>query len=535
MTDEELSQLSAQAVQAFDERRFDDEATIWEGIVAAFPDRYAFLSNLASARANQGRLLEALQLFDEVLEKAPDLSRAHNNRAAVLLALGVDIQELLPAFAAALETSRSPDEFNRHLYNACNAAAYGPDRDGRDLLDGLELRMQELLIERWSPDQRDEAREHVTTLIEGHRHIADFRSAIAQRHWSEATSALALARETFAAGNHEYHVFATEQVTRCLDVARRIFEVMESIGSGRTNSASDAAARLRPLLNELISLSTTQPSSPMSRFIEVLGWFVTLFLYEVQFLASSDMSYEHVDDDVQAMIWLTSASFRQLGDELISVVNMGDRLCREARSACETIAGDTESRAIRASAWTRLALFINGLVFDFRGLDIELATQALRWRQDPIARIRSELLDFRHFMERQAFRDMFVDGRPQENIGRALLQSRLRGRSYREVPARGGRTDILAFVDDPTGRLLLETKIWRGAEYFEQGLREIEQYVLAENDDGHLIGVFYVVFDDTDTGRATAHVGSAVGSRTLAGVDISILIVNIRPPQPSKA
>jgi hypothetical protein len=103
------------------------------------------------------------------------------------------------------------------------------------------------------------------------------------------------------------------------------------------------------------------------------------------------------------------------------------------------------------------------------------------------------------------------------------------------VPARGGRIDILGFIDESGKRVLFETKIWRGAEYFEQGVREIEQYLLAENDDGDLLGAFYLVFDDTDTGRAVAYVGSAVATRDVAGVEVSILVISIRPPQPSRA
>lgn len=535
MTEEELGRLAAAAVKAFEERRFDDEAAIWERIVAAFPDRYPYLSNLASARANQGRLLEALQLFDEVLEKAPDLSRAHNNRASVLLSLGVDIQHLVPAFAAALETSDSPEEFERHLYNICNAAAYGPDRDGGGLLEGIERRVREIVREQYPPSKQAEVLEHISSLIEGHRHIAAFRTALAQRRWADAMGAVLRAKETFQAGHHDYHVFGTKQVLRCLETSKKIFDFLESVGSGRISSVADAAAALGPLLRELVTLTTQLPSSPMSRFLEVLGWFVTLLLYQVRFLSSTDAPYEHIDDDVQAMIWLTSSSFRQLGDELISIINTADRLCHEATSVAGRTAGDERVLRVKTEAWTRLTLFINGRVFDFRGLDVELARTALRWQQDAVAKLRQELLDFRAFIERQAFRDVFVDSRPQENIARALLQARLRGRSYREVPARGGKSDVLLFADDSGKRALIETKIWRGAEYFEQGLRELEQYLLAENDDAQLLAAFYVVFDDTETARAVAHVGSVVAARQVAGVEVSILIVKLRPPRPSQA
>jgi hypothetical protein len=219
------------------------------------------------------------------------------------LSLGVDIQGLLPAFAMALETSLTPDEFQRHLYNICNAAAYGPDRDGRALLDGIERRAQEIVKDQCPPSEQEQALRHVSSLIEGHRHVADFRVALAQRRWADATRALVQAEETFRGGHHDFHVHGIEQVRRCVETSKRVFDFLESVGAGGISSAAEASRALRPLLGELVALSAELPSSPMARFLDVLGWFVTLLLYQVQYLASTEAPNEHIDDDVQLMIW----------------------------------------------------------------------------------------------------------------------------------------------------------------------------------------------------------------------------------------
>ncbi len=114
-----------------------------------------------------------------------------------------------------------------------------------------------------------------------------------------------------------------------------------------------------------------------------------------------------------------------------------------------------------------------------------------------------EILQFRSLVERQLHRDIFVAGQPQESIARGLLQAFLRSRSYREVEVRGGQSDLLVFTREQ--RYLYETKIWRGEDYYRQGLREIEEYIIGEDDDGALPSVFYIVFDPTTTRRGGNH------------------------------
>jgi hypothetical protein len=116
-----------------------------------------------------------------------------------------------------------------------------------------------------------------------------------------------------------------------------------------------------------------------------------------------------------------------------------------------------------------------------------------------------EMQRFKTHIERQAYKDVFVNDKPQENIARALLQAYLPERGYREVPVRGGQSDLLLFTRE--GRFLYEAKIWHGRSYFQQGMREIEEYILGEDDDQNLLGIFYVIFDPTKTNRARNYKG----------------------------
>ena len=165
----------------------------------------------------------------------------------------------------------------------------------------------------------------------------------------------------------------------------------------------------------------------------------------------------------------------------------------------------------------------------FRGMADTILSYFTR---QPVDRALAETLEFKSLVERQTHKDIFVRRRAQENIAQALLQTFLIRRSYREVPVRGGQSDILVF--DREGRFLYETKIWKGGEYFTQGLREIEEYIIGEDSDGQLAGIFYILFDPTKSASARRYRGSDISTETIGKRTVHIVIININPPKPSK-
>jgi hypothetical protein len=157
-----------------------------------------------------------------------------------------------------------------------------------------------------------------------------------------------------------------------------------------------------------------------------------------------------------------------------------------------------------------------------------LATEPIDFIDD----FRNKMTMFKTFIERQAYRDIIQNGNPQESVARGLLQAFLTERSYREVPVRGGQTDLLIPLDK--GRILFETKIWRGLEYFEQGLREISEYVKGENEDNRLLCVFYVVFDPSVSRIANGSLSEKDLPKEILGVPLEIIVIDLRPSTPSK-
>ena len=62
----------------------------------------------------------------------------------------------------------------------------------------------------------------------------------------------------------------------------------------------------------------------------------------------------------------------------------------------------------------------------------------------------------------------------------------------------------------------------------------MKEYVIGEGDDPELKGIFYVVFDPTKSTSAQEHIGGAMCMTTLASREITVIVVSLAPPQPSK-
>ncbi len=144
-----------------------------------------------------------------------------------------------------------------------------------------------------------------------------------------------------------------------------------------------------------------------------------------------------------------------------------------------------------------------------------------------------ELLEFRDFVERQGHRAIVVDGTPREEIGRTLLQAFLINRSYKEVPVRGGRSDVLVYLNYGR-RILIEIKLWRGQRYHEQAISELEEYARGENDDSKLLASFLIVFDNTESGAAAEYLAQHAVAAESIQVRPFVVLIRINLPQPSK-
>lgn len=139
------------------------------------------------------------------------------------------------------------------------------------------------------------------------------------------------------------------------------------------------------------------------------------------------------------------------------------------------------------------------------------------------------LREFRVYAERDLAQDLVKDVVDEARL-RAFLQTFLAGRgerSFREVPSGRGKTDILLI--SPDGEEIIEVKIWRGEEYFREGLEELEEYLRTQN----LRKGYYVILDcslenDFVNQRGHEWVEEVRGKR------IHVIIITVRSVPPSK-
>lgn len=106
------------------------------------------------------------------------------------------------------------------------------------------------------------------------------------------------------------------------------------------------------------------------------------------------------------------------------------------------------------------------------------------------------LTNFRQFVERRGKEAFKVSPMPQEATGQYMLMAyldavlrQIGGVVYTEVPSGDGRLDLIVIFQEE--RYIIETKIWRGAVYFDRGIEQLHQYLASED----LREGYYVVFN----------------------------------------
>ncbi len=530
------SDLWKAAKEAYERRDYDAEVLLRCQLCEQFPDDMNCLHNLGLAFLNQGKVDDAIEIFEQVLSRNPGVSRAYNNLANALLQKGVELKHLVEVFRLALLYSESYEDLVRHFVNLCISGALGQDQGNHQVLDEIAITIKEV-IGHCSGDAvvKEGQLNHLLQVLDAHRGLADYREAFAAKRWVEAEKSLQRARDDFERLKFSNRLsFIDTTIVPTLRVCKSVFAFIEQVASGRFASAKAAAESCDQCRNDAIRVRESIGRAGIHvRFFDAMGWFLTKLL--VRLNAMVDCGRIESADDVPTEIigLLTAESFTGVGADLLSMLNAIDRQCQLLSRELAGIADDSLREAARQGAWLRVALQCSSLTFDFRNVSHDIARSILGWSTDYHDQFRRTLETFTQFVERQASAEIYCDGKPKESIGRVLLQAHLTSRSYREVPVRGGRCDILAFTRDGK-RVVIETKIWRGTKYHEQGLRELAEYLEGEATDEGYLGAFYVVFDPTRGARAADYLGGRSCTQSIGRFAIDVVVVRIALPAPSK-
>ncbi len=527
--------LLRQAAQLYRDNRFKDTVEIWKEICEIEPDNPYWLHNLALALLYSERLDECLPLFAHLLQIAPELSRVHNNFAMAALRLGVSFSGVAHFFIQALMLSKDEGEFYRHLMNSVNSIVYGfEDRtEAEAALDRLTECVVQFLEHNSEAEYRKTNQEELTRLINIYRHIARFRSCFGHTEWAAAAEELNTAKHGFSKLGLENFVQGIARIEAIFKLARDISSYVEAIGNGFYEHPGSALATCIDLQEQFKRQSYSHPDKypVLFRLQTLLFTFLDGTSIALQYLDGRSASHEGIEDKCSVIQMLSADYFRDIGQDLLTALRSMNKACSGIAAAIIRRANPDLINNDRHAAWRRICLLLNGLHLDFRAVDVALARGQLGWVYDPKKESIRVVQGFKAFIERQAWHDHYVNGAPQENIERALLQAYLLPRNYREVPVRGGRSDVLMFEMD--GRLVFETKIWRGQANFNSGLSEIAEYIQGEGDDGLLTCAFYIVLDPTVTARAAAYISRDEVSSRLKEGNIEVVVVHIKPPQPS--
>ncbi|MGC5325188.1 tetratricopeptide repeat protein [Brevibacillus sp. SYSU BS000544] len=532
MENNDNEKLKSEALLYHMSKNYSQELEIWRTLYRSDPTNPYIMHNVALALMNNNQLGDSLVLFNYIIENYPNLSRAHNNRAVLLIRMGADLKELIPAFTVSLILSESTNDFWRHFINICNTIAYGLDRDTSFILKEFEKTVYVILNDRFSKSYLDRNQQSVREIIEAYQYLGEYREAFASRRWTKAEISLNKAKIKFDNLSLSNMSTGIETIIKqYLKICRGVFEVLEEIPTKRL-SIQQALIRYLGLIEEVKQLENDCQDSAHLRLINILLWFLIGITNMLGYLLNPIIEYNSDNTPKNAIEYLTSKSLGDLGRDLIIFLDNLDKICVQFSFKLDEYASTERINSYRDNLWIKIALLCKSLILNFEEVDIALSKTLLGWDNDQIGDANVEMQRFKSLVERQLYKDIYVGGNPQESIGRGLLQAFLSERSYREVEVRGGQIDLLAFTKN--GRILYETKIWRGAKYHEQGFREIEEYLLGEGDDSKLLEIFYVVFDPTKSVQAKRYQGGFFTERKILGYKIKVIIIQITLPTPSK-
>jgi tetratricopeptide (TPR) repeat protein len=187
MDEQRLADLIAEAIACHHGGEYRRELELWVKIQAIRPAPQ-WEHNVALALMNTGRYLEALEIFDKLASQNPHLSRVHNNRAALLMRMGLDLQFLAPVFVQALTNSEDMAELIRHFVNLCGTIAFGFDQKQDEAFNFVEEKSVERLRYHSPADLFEKNRETFLKMLSGYRHVAAYRQAFAERKWRTGLS-----------------------------------------------------------------------------------------------------------------------------------------------------------------------------------------------------------------------------------------------------------------------------------------------------------------------------------------------------------
>lgn len=523
----EVDELARAGIDAYERGEYAVELEIWKKVAVLDPDDPHWQSNLAQAFANVGKFEQAAILFQYAMSLPRPPSAAFNNYVAMLATLGAPTSELLPLIVLALEASEGYDYFQRHLANLAAAVALA-DRPADEVVWSTVRERALAFLERHN-DRTPEHENFVKRCITAYANYQPFKVALAQQDWSAASHALSHLELIFSGSEFEKVELARIRAFRpLLETAAEFLALLDKVGSGVGLQPSELLECLAKLREQLIAAASNSGSYGSHTFLDLVGWSMAELMRQCRWLAAPSSIYDadaHATPNAQ-LAALSRTPYAELGEMLQATLLCSNRTMRRTSQRLGIIRSPVEREEALSKAWQAFRMTAHAIASEYRGVSTHLTREMLGWNIAPRDRLMRDVERFRSFIESRAHQDLFVHGKPYEQIARALLLAFLKERGFAEVPLRGGRVDILAVTRDAIS--IIEVKIWRGPRTYLDGLAELREYVAANAVPG-LASSLYLVLDPTAAKRARKYIDSLARPE---GIDV--VVVDIRPQAPSK-
>jgi tetratricopeptide (TPR) repeat protein len=527
MTEAALSQLIESGIAAYERGEYAREVDIWKAVAARDPQNPHWHANLAQAFANVGRVEQAEILFQYAMSFSPPPSAALNNYVAMLARLGGSTSQMLPLLVLALERSETYQHFERHLLNVAAAIALGD----RPASEGVWLAVREncLAILDRAHDKTSAHEEFVDDVVRMFARYQPFKVSLERQDWAAASGTLSTLEQEFAQwrlGQNE--VARIRHFRPLLSGSVALFEALQKLGSDAEYPPPDFHGEVSSAYEQLQAVEKAAGMFGSRTFLDIVGWSLAELHRQSAWLVEPSSEY---DTEAHAtpsshLLDLSRSGYSELGEMLHALLAVFNRTIRRASQRRGSARSPSERRGIHEEAWRAIRISVHGIVGEYRGLSEVLAREMLGWNAPPRDRLSRDVERFKSFVEARTYPDFYIQGKPQEQIGRAVLLAFLRDRGFSEVPMRGGRVDVLVVHREVT--FVVELKVWRGPQYHEDGIAELQEYV-ANGAVPDLGGMTYIVLDATESGKAVEYVE---GNKRPENVDV--VVVRINPSTPSR-
>jgi tetratricopeptide (TPR) repeat protein len=513
-------------VEAHAAEDYPKEVEIWKQVVKFEPDNLHWHANLAHAFAEAGHDEQAEVIFRFIIESAQPVSSAFNNYAALLGKRGVPITNLFPLFSVALSLSETFEHFVRHLLNLCACVALADVAAPPEVWE--EVRDNAVAFLRRNKDDSKENTALVDEIIAKYKNYERLKDAIAHQDWDGAIRSIDFLVDEFgkwrlgAVEARRILVFKGQVVA-----AIKVFSLLDRLGSDEPFSPCQFHTECSQLHEVLAELAPTAARTGSSILLDLLGWGTAELVRQTKWFRSPEMAYDADAHRVpqSALQHLARTRYSELAELFEALLLHVNRIVRRTSATYAVARSKVERDSIIAQSWLKIRVSAHGTVGEYKGLSEVLGRQMLGWNTTPQDRLRQDLQRFKNFVEAQAHSDFYIGGTPHEKIGRTTLQAFLTDCGFREVPIRGGMVDLLVVARDAT--FVVETKIWRGAANHDDGLVELDEYIM-NGSIPNFGGAFYVVFDPTISAKSTDHRPAV----TVAPC-IETVLISIAPPAPS--